>query len=396
MLNTVSRSFPTLRSVHLALWLGMGLLASPGQAEEEAGTSAAEAPSPWLLTPLFSVDPKLGRNIGGIAAYMPQFDSESPVSMAGVGVTYSNTDSVIGGLFSDLYWGADHHRLTAAVAYGNINNEYEDFLGTGQTVRTVDDLKSVFLRYRYRVAGNWFLGGQVLRTNYAIDFPPRDSGFGDQIGYLGFSSKGWGFVAEMDGRNDVRNPDRGTYFSIDTVSYVDGDANEDLPSSPPGFEDQPGAAPLLQRDAEFDVMRVNLRHYRGLGHWFTETSESEVVLAMQAFGRWTNDAPISGFSSVLIPGYTRGNYLGENYNDIQLDLRMPLSRRWGAILFAGVGCLHGAALGAESNCSDNVYPGLGAGVSWLIKPESGVILRAEVAKGTGDNSAMYLRFGHPF
>ena len=117
---------------------------------------------------------------------------------------------------------------------------------------------------------------------------------------------------------------------------------------------------------------------------------------MQAFGRWTKDAPISGFSSVLIPGYTRGNYLGENYNDIQLDLRMPLTRRWGAILFAGVGCLHGAALSTESSCSDNVYPGVGAGLSWLIKPESGVILRAEVAKGTGDNSAMYLRFGHPF
>lgn len=44
-------------------------------------------------------------------------------------------------------------------AYGNVKNEYDDFLGTGQTVRTVDDPKARFLRYRYRFYGNWFLGG---------------------------------------------------------------------------------------------------------------------------------------------------------------------------------------------------------------------------------------------
>ena len=361
-----------------------------------AESTASGESSPWLLTPLFSVDPKLGRNVGGIGAYLHQFDEDSPISMGGVGVTYSNTDSVIGGVFADLYWRQDHHRLTVMGAYGNVKNEYDDFLGTGQTVRTVDDLKALFLRYRYRFYGNWFLGGQVLRTNYTIDFPPRETGFGDQVGYLGFSSSGLGLVLEMDGRNDVRNPDRGTHFSLDTVSYLDGDPQDDLPENLPEMNQGSGLGELLQRDAEFDVVRMKLRHYRGLGNWFTGQGTPEVVIAMQASGRWTRDAPISGFSSVVIPGYTRGNYLGENYADVQFDLRMPLNERWGALLFAGVGCLHGTAVATKSSCSDNVYPGIGAGISWLIKPESGVILRAEVAKGTGDNSAMYLRFGHPF
>ena len=104
--------------------------------------------SPWLLTPTFSVDPKLGRNVGGIAAYLHRFDDASPVSLSGATLSYSNTDSLVSAMFTDLYWGADHHRLTAGVAYGDINNEYDDFLGSGKTVETTDDLKTLFMRYR--------------------------------------------------------------------------------------------------------------------------------------------------------------------------------------------------------------------------------------------------------
>ena len=41
-------------------------------------------------------------------------------------------------------------------------------------------------------------------------------------------------------------------------------------------------------------------------------------------------------------------------------------------------------------------PRWGGGISYLLKPETGIVVRAEVAKGSGDNSALYLRFGHPF
>ena len=89
--------------------------------------------------------------------------------------------------------------------------------------------------------------------------------------------------------------------------------------------------------------------------------------------------------------------LGEDYSHFQFDLRLSLGARWGAVFFGGVGCLYGEDVSARSSsCQDNVYPALGGGISYLLKPETGIVVRAEVAKGTGDNSALYLRFGHPF
>ena len=386
--------------------MAMACLLVPVASGETAEQHAAPDPdepaqraSPWLLTPLLSVDPKLGTNLGGLAAYLHRFDESSPVSMAGLAATYSNTDSLVGALFGDLYWGKDHHRLVTGLVYGDINNEYDDFLGTGRPVETVDQLQSIFLRYQYRIWHNWFLGAQFVRTNYAIDFPPAQTLLDQQIGYMGFDSTGLGLVLAWDTRNDVRNPDRGSYFLLDTVHYQGGEGGSGTPDQDGILDNLLQDDSVLNRDGEFDVLRAAYTLYSPLGQWFKGVGIPETVLAVRASGRWTKDAPVSGFSSVLVPGYTRGNYLGENYVDLQFDLRVPISKRWGWVLFGGVGCLHGNALAGEeasSGCGSNTFPGLGTGISWLIKPESGVVVRAEVAKGTGDNSPVYLRFGHPF
>ena len=58
----------------------------------------------WLITPTLSADPKMGTNVGGVIAYLKQLDAESTPSMMGLGVSYSNTDSVTGGVGAQLYW----------------------------------------------------------------------------------------------------------------------------------------------------------------------------------------------------------------------------------------------------------------------------------------------------
>jgi hypothetical protein len=393
----------------LFIWLvTTGARAAVAQEMEDDATEAENAQavnsdqpqrdSPWLLTPTFSVDPKLGRNVGAIAAYLHRFDEASPVSLTGAMLSYSNTDSLVSAMFTDLYWGADHHRLTAGAAYGDINNEYDDFLGSGQTVATTDDLKTLFMRYRYRVVGDWFFGGQLVRTNYVIGVPTSDEMASNQVGLMGFNATGVGFVVERDGRNHVRNPTSGSHLVVDGTRYSSSDDQPDLDNGDL-LEELLPEDPLINSNSDFDVLRGNFNHYSSLGHWFTGDSAPETVLAVQAYTRLTYDAPISGYSSVIVPGYTRGNYLGENSVGGQFDLRMPLSKRWGVVVFGGVGCLFGDGLGPNAtsqSCSDELYPGIGAGVSWLVKPQSGVVVRLEAAKGSGDNSAFYLRFGHPF
>ena len=79
---------------------------------------------------------------------------------------------------------------------GTIRNDCEDFLGTGVEVRTTDDLEALFLRYKHRVRGNWFLGGQVISSNYAIGADGLVGDVLEQIGLVGFDSNGVGAVVE--------------------------------------------------------------------------------------------------------------------------------------------------------------------------------------------------------
>ena len=56
-----------------------------------AGTSEA-AESPWLVTPTFSVDPKLGSTLGGVAGYIRRLDPDSNPSLLTFFGGYSNNN----------------------------------------------------------------------------------------------------------------------------------------------------------------------------------------------------------------------------------------------------------------------------------------------------------------
>ena len=112
---------------------------------------AQEKESPWLLTPTFSSSPKLGNSLGAMAAYLHKFDEESPTSMFGLMGNYSDTDSSIYGAFGQSFYSADQHRLQFGVMRGDIENEYEDFLGTGLDAITTDDVTINFISYTKRL-----------------------------------------------------------------------------------------------------------------------------------------------------------------------------------------------------------------------------------------------------
>ena len=102
-----------------ALLLGVTSLtqAQPSQTEDAqpddtdetflADADEAEANNPklkpWLITPTIAADPKLGTNVGGLVAYLKQLDAESTPSMIGLSVSYSDSDSITGGLGAQLY-----------------------------------------------------------------------------------------------------------------------------------------------------------------------------------------------------------------------------------------------------------------------------------------------------
>ena len=351
---------------------------NPTEEQTEANEAAATPPKlkPWLITPTLSADPKLGANVGGLVAYLKKLDAESTPSMTGLSVSYSDTDSMTGALFSQLYWKADTRRLSLLAAGAEINNEYDDFLGTGQTVETQDNVHTFGFRYLHRLRpGGWFVGIQGISTNYAVGADGILDSMLNQIGLSGFDAAGLGLVFQHDTMNNQRDPSDGHLHTLHNFAYRES----------------------LGGETSFDVGYADLRWYRSIERFSVDKSGRSPVIAIQLKGRFTADAPLSGYSSVNLPGYTMGNYLSRHYSHVLVDARIPLKGKLGLVAFGGVGCQFGEDIaGRDLSCGDATFPSVGVGVSYMLKAEASVLIRLEIAKGKSDNEAMYLRFGHLF
>ena len=197
----------------------------------------------------------------------------------------------------------------------------------------------------------------------------------DQIGLSGFDAAGLGLVFQHDTMDNQRDPSSGHLLTLHNFAYREG----------------------LGGEASFDVGYADLRWYRTIERLSVGKSGRSPVIAVQVKGRFTADAPLSGYSSVNLPGYTMGNYLSRHYSHVLLDARIPLARKLGLVAFAGVGCQFGEDIaGRDLSCSDATFPSIGVGVSYMLKEEASVLIRLEIAKGKSDNEALYLRFGHSF
>ena len=347
-----------------------------GEDQEIEEPSPAAKPKPWLITPTLSADPKLGANVGGLVAYLKKLDAESTPSMTGLTVSYSDTDSMTGALFSQLYWKADTRRLSLLALGAEINNEYDDFLGSGQTVGTQDNVQTFGFRYLHQLRpGGWFVGVQGVNTNYVVGADGLLDGALNQIGLSGFDAAGLGLVFQHDTMNNQRDPSAGHLHTLHNFAYREG----------------------LGGEASFDVGYADLRWYRSIERFSVGKSGRSPVIAVQLKGRFTADAPLSGYSSVKLPGYTMGNYLSRHYSHVLVDARIPLTAKFGLVAFGGVGCQFGEDIAGEDlDCGDATFPSIGVGVSYMLKAEASVLIRLEIAKGKSDNEALYLRFGHSF
>jgi hypothetical protein len=341
--------------------------AEPATDPTAADAPAAQVRSPWLIAPIISSGPKLGTSLGALGAYLHKFDPVSSVSMFGVGGLYTSTYSKIGAVFARTYFGQDHHRLTAFAGGGQINNDYQDFLGTGFPLATEDRLKAYALRYLYRGYSNWFIGAQGVSTNYQII---ATDALGDEflqaIGLTGFDSVAVGAVIEYDSRDDLNSPSRGLFLDANNLAYRTG----------------------LGGSVSFDAYRLKLQ-----GYWPNGAGN---VLAVRLLNHWTVDAPAAGYASIQLRGYTTGQYLGQNMSSLEIEERLRFGKRWGGTLYAGVACLYGDGIdGKHRQCdaSRNVYASAAAGLYYVLKPVEKMVLTLEYADGEGENHGGYLRFG---
>lgn len=348
-----------LRGALLIFGLSSLAMAANAADKNEAGTS------PWLAVPMVSSDPKIGTSGGGMVGYLFKLDPESTSSMVGAGATYSTTDSYGGGLFLRSFWDQDSKRLTVFGGGGNIKNDYEDFLGSGQSAQTTDDVRILMARYLQQLRGNWFAGIQATYTNYLIYSENGDVNEAlKTLGLTGFDSVAVGLVAVYDSRNNQNSPSSGQHLQIDNYAYRES----------------------LGGEEDFDV--YNLKYSQYLPHGDGN------VLAYRFEGRWTEDASAGGYSSVNLRGYTKGQYLAPHASLIEVEERWHLFGRYSINLFAGLACLYGDGL--DCSTSDNIYPSAGVGGQVMINHAEKIAMTFDLAFGKSDNNGFYMRFGQAF
>ena len=324
--------------------------------------AAEEARSPWLLVPLFSSSPKLGTAVGGLGAYMHVFDPASRVSLFGATYKYTSTHSQIFSAFARTSSGADHHRVVLIGAFGHIKNDYEDYLGTGQPLKTDDDLKAVAGRYLFRATGDWFIGAQGSAANYQVLGATAEDDLAlETLGVRGFESVGVGAVLMHDSRDNEDMPTTGWYLNLNNVAYREA----------------------LGGAESFDAYRVEARAFwkHGGGH----------VLALRQYNWLTSDAPSAAQATVNLRGYKQGQYLSPYMSSVEAEERLSFTPRWGATLFAGAAGLYGQA---PTPLERSIYPTIGAGVQFVLKPRERMNVNLEYAQGIGDSRGVYLKLGY--
>ena len=347
-----------------SLRLGLAVIAAAviagGCASTVAG--AEQGWGPWMAAPIVSSNPKLGTSLGAMGGILYRFDEQSRVSMFGLSGQYSSTDSYKAALSAKTSFGADRHRAKLALTGGRILNDYQDYLGTGIALKNVETAWGLGGNYLYRFSGNWFAGAQAMFKNYQIvgQTPTDDENLG-LLGITGLRSGGVGAVVQNDARDNDNRPTRGWLVNLDNFAFRE----------------------RLGSDYDYDLYRFDVRGYWGQrgGH----------VFAARQSNQWTVDAPLEAESSIALRGYKSGQYLGKNVSTVEVEERFNLAKRWGATVFAGLGCLYGD--GEACADGDNLYPSYGAGVQFVLVPKEGIVGNLEYGRGKDDNSGVYLRSG---
>ncbi|HSD17831.1 MAG TPA: hypothetical protein VLC71_11310 [Thermomonas sp.] len=340
----------------------------PRATPPEVAPAAAPAPqkqSPWMLAPVFTSNPKLGTTLGGTVGYLHFFDAKSRPSMFAATGQYSSTDSMVAGLLARTSFDADHQRLNVAISFGNIKNDYDDYLGTGIPLRNEAELRSFIGRYLYRVHGNWFLGAQAIYQNFNIaGETATDDAFLDMLGVAPYKSGGLGVVVYHDSRDNDFKPTTGWVASLNNLAYRES----------------------LGGAVDFDVYRADFRRYipQGDGN----------VFAFRQLNHLTHDAPTQNLSPIQLRGYKTGQYTGRYVSQVEGEARFKLADRWTSTVFAGVGCTYGD--GKSCLDSENLFPMGGAGIQYVLKPEVGIVLNLEYAWGKSGNNGLILKTGYTF
>jgi outer membrane protein assembly factor BamA len=261
-------------------------------------------------------------------------------------------------LFGEFFLKQNTYHITTLYLKGNLNY---DFYGIGTSAGNAGLKLPVkqsgqvfFAEILYRVWGDFFVGPRLLTGESTITLRPSSTGTLPPPPDTGIqtSLSGLGFRVNRDTRPNRFYPTAGTLFDFSSTFFAQG----------------------LGSKYSFQSYRFTFNYYRSLS--------PKQILAYNVYACATSGSPpfygecIYGTNNEL-RGYVAFQYLDRYMLATQLEYRLTLSWRFGAVAFGGIGEV------APSVCQfryRNILPAYGGGLRFKLSKKY-VNLRADIAQG---------------
>jgi len=266
--------------------------------------------------------------------------------------TYILSEQISYSYFPDKFWG--------------LGNKTPDSAGESYTFR-----QYYFTPHLMRNLGSDLYIGIPLEIQKVLSVDYKHGGDFDKQNIAGrrpYFIAGLGLSFTYDDRNNAFAPDKG-YFAQVYVNHFDR---------------------YLGSDYVYTNYVVDLRKYI--------TIYDRQVLALQAYTfNNTGNVPLRSLASFggnnSMRGYYDGRYKDKNQFTIQAEYRLPIYRRFGAVVFGGVGDVSHRI--SDYRLADLKYS-YGGGLRFALNRTERLNLRLDYGIGGGRNHGLYLQIGEAF
>lgn len=255
--------------------------------------------------------------------------------------------------FPDKFWGLGKHTK---------DNESENY-----------DFQQFYINlHLLKRLGNNFFAGLLFEFQDLMKIKYQHNGLFDQqnvVGRTPYVVSGLGLSLTYDKRNDAFAPDKGNFAQI-YFNHFDR---------------------IFGSDYQYTNVVMDYRKFIRL--------HKKNVLAFQAYS-FTNlgdSIPLRSLASLggasSMRGYYAGRFKDKQQLVFQAEYRMPVYKRFGAVLFYGMGDVGNKP--TDFSIADFKYS-FGGGIRFALNKSEKMNLRLDYGVGQGKNSGLYFQLGEAF
>ena len=325
-----------------------------------------------LPVAFYTPDTKIGGGVGGLTTFNFKGDSiGARRSSVTVGLVYTQLQQIL--LYFPFQLFPQNQKYWFGGEVGYYRYIYNFFgTGNGNSPDYIEKFSATYPRIRFsatrQIKPHLFTGFRFGYENF--EFTKVDSG-GILDKKLVSGARGGrhaclGFQTNYDSRDALFSPTKGWFAE----AYI--------------YQ----AGMFVGGDFMFQRLYTDVSHYvsAGKGVWAFNGS-----LILSAGDVPFHQMPVLGGAKRL-RGYYEGKYSDKNLAILQTEYRFPIHKRFGAVVFGGIGEVASTPLGWSF---DNVRYNFGGGLRFMLDPLQRINIRADYGFGY-KSSGFYLTIGEAF